>query len=238
MARGTSFLNLQGMLRDETGRASNVAVGPDDLAQLKTKLRRVQTMLYDEYDWPFLRQVFPAITLAAGVQYVNFPSGLNNLHLERVESVVVYYGTLPYPVDRGITEREYAIYNSLNGVSASPVMRWDSRWTGSADQVEIWPLPPDNTQTLVFTGKRDLRPLLADADVCDLDDEMIVLFAAAEILEKQGAANADTVKKAADARFTRMKGRVKGATRPRRLGMGNGPMDKRFPIVVHATQEV
>lgn len=219
------------MLREEVNRAASVAVGVDDIAGLKQKLRRAQDVLYAEYDWPFLRQVFPQKQLNAGEQYYDFPDGLD---LERVEKVWVWYGNLPRPLTRDIGVQEYAIYNSNNGVTQEPALRWDVRWTGVKEQFEIWPIPASNTQTVQFVGIRRLRPLINDSDVADLDDQMLVLTVATEILEKSEDASAGMIGKLAQARVAKMKGRSMGGSRTRRMGQGIPDPDMRVPIVVHA----
>lgn len=232
MARGTQLLQLVTMLRDEVGRSASVTVGVDDLPGLKNKLRRNQELLYDEYDWPFLRQIFPRKQLNAGEQYYDFPAGLN---LERVESVYVWYSNIALPIQRGISEVDYSIYNPYLGVTSEPMMKWDVRWTGTKEQMEAWPIPATNTQLVGFTGIRTLRPLIADADVADLDDQLIVLTTAAEILARQGSASAEAVGSAAKERKTVLHGRVQGASKMRRMGMGSeAGADGRIPVVVHA----
>ncbi|MEY9506894.1 hypothetical protein ABIE87_006452 [Bradyrhizobium diazoefficiens] len=239
MARGTQLLKLVEMLREEVNRATSVAVGNDDLPSLKNKLSRTQEVLYDEYDWPFLRQVFPAKALQAGERYYDFPTGLN---VDRIDDndatvgpgVVIWYSNFPRPIQRGIGFKEYAIYNSDAGVRQEPALAWDVRWTGSKEQFEVWPVPVSNTMTIQFKGIRKLRPLIQDSDVCDLDDQLIVLFAAAEILARQGSQSAPGVAALAKARLVRVKGRSKSGSQTYRLGMGEGEKDARFPIVVHA----
>ncbi len=213
MARGTQLLKLVEMLREE--------------------------LLYDEYDWPFLRQMFPAKTLQAGERYFDFPVGLNSNRIDDNDGtegpgVVCWYSNMPMPLQRGIGFNEYAIYNSDNGVRQEPAIKWDIRWTGTSEQIEIWPIPVTNTSSIQLKGIRKLRPLIADGDVCDLDDQLIVLFTAAELLSRAGAANASAVGAAAKARLARMKGRAKSGSSTYRLGMGTGGTDSRFPIVVHA----
>lgn len=232
MARGTQRLQLVQMLREEVNRSSNVAVGVDDLPILQNKIVRVQETLYDEYDWPFLRQVFPYKQLNTGVQYYDLPSGLNTQRIERLD---VWYGNLPRPLERGIGFEQYAVYNSNIGITSDPAMRWDIRWTGSTEQIEIWPIPASDNQNLQFIGIRNLRPLVQDSDVADLDDQLIVLFAASELLAKQGAASAQVILKMAQARFLRLKGRSKGASEPRRLGMDDNAGSRKLKIVVRAS---
>lgn len=232
MARGKQLIQLVGMLREEIGRATSVSVGIDDLPALKNKLSRTQEVLYDGYAWPFLRRIFPLKTLKATEQYYDFPKGLN---LERIESVDVWYNNLPKPLTRGIGVREYAVYNSQIGVTSEPAIRWDVRDVDDATQFEIWPIPSGNDQQIQFTGIRDLRPLIKDGDVADLDDQLIVLFAASELLAKQGSESAEAVAAAAKERKRTLQGRVLGADRMRRMGMGEGDAtDPRIPIVVVA----
>lgn len=233
MARGRQLIQLVSMLREEVNRATSTAVGVDDLPLLKQKLTRTQEFFYDEWDWPFLRQVFPLKALSVGEQYYDFPT---NLNIERVEDVDLWYGNLPRRLTRGIEVAHYAIYNSNLGVTSEPALRWDVRWTGVKEQFEIWPIPASNSQSVQFTGIRSLRPMVADGDVADLDDQMIVLTCAAEILAKQGSESASVVAGLAKARFQRMKGRsTGGGARTRRMGQGTpNPDQARFPITVHA----
>jgi hypothetical protein len=230
--RGTQLIQLVTMVREEIGRATSVAVGVDDIPGLKQKIRSRQELLYDTYVWPFLRQVFPQKLLQANERYYDFPVGLN---LERVESVVVYYSNLPRPIERGITYVEYAIYNPALGATSEPAMKWDVRWTGVKEQFEIWPIPSGNDQQIEFTGIRNLRPLIQDSDVADLDDQLIVLDVASELLQRQGSASAQEVQSRASSRLATLRGRVLGGLRMRRMGMGErDATDQRIPIVVHA----
>lgn len=181
MARGTQLLQLVTMLRDESGRNDSVAVGVDETATLKQILRRTQNTLYERHTWEHLRTLFDRIPLQAGERYYDFPDTLN---FDRVEEVAVWDGSLPRPVTRGISFREYAIYDSEHDVRADPALRWDVRWTGDKEQIEIWPVPASNNLSLQFLGIRKCRPLIANSDVCDLDDHLIVLSAAAELMPK------------------------------------------------------
>jgi hypothetical protein len=236
--RGTQFIKLVEMLRGELGRATSVSVGVADLPGLKLKLRARQEMLYDEYDWPFLQERFTR-PLKASERYYDVPPGMN---LERIEEAWVYYGLLPRKVDRIIDEKDYAYFNSDNGITADPVLKWDVRSTGDVtsenpnlEQIEVWPVPASNNQTMIWRGVRQLRPLVKDGDVCDLDDQIIVYLTAAELLEKQGNASAGTMKELASRRIGRIKGRQRGADRRYRMGMGNAIPDHPNKIVVRAS---
>lgn len=231
MARGSQLLSLIQMLREEVGRATSVAVGIDDVPMLKQKLKRTQEMLYDDYDWPFLRKIFPLRDLSAGERYYDFPSDLN---VERIEQVHLWYSGLPKPLTRGISVAEYAIYDSNSDIQQEPAMRWDVFWTGVREQYEIWPIPVTNSQQIQFTGIRKLRTMVSDSDVADIDDLAIVLTCAAEILRKQENESAADVGKLAKARINQVKGLQRGGARARRMGQGASSTDQRFPIVVTA----
>ncbi len=235
MARGTQLLKLLEMLRGELGRSTSVAVGVDDADGLKTKLRARQELLYDDYDWSFLRERFRKPLLWTE-RYYDLPPGLN---LERVEEAHVYFGNLPRPIERHIKERDYAFFNSDNGIVADPVLKWDVRFigtpTGGAPQIEVWPVPASNNQYIIWRGIRNLNPLIADDDRADLDDQLIVLLTAAEILEKQGSPSAGTMKKLANGRLNSMRARARGASKRYRLGMGEDHLDRPNKVVVRAS---
>src|ERR1700749_4938110 len=204
------------MLRGELGRATAVAVGVDDAEGLKTKLRARQELLYDDYDWPFLRERFKK-PLFWTERYYDMPIGLN---LERIEECHIWFGNLPRPIERGINERDYAYFNSDNGIVADPVLKWDVTAINGPAQIEVWPVPASDNQFLIWRGIRNLNPLVADDDRADLDDQLIVLLTAAEIMEKQGSASAGTLKKLANGRLVSMRARARGAGQRYRLGMG------------------
>lgn len=222
MARGTQLQELINMVRAEAGQSTSVAAGRDNRPALVQKIQRVQELYHLDYDWPFLRETFP-ITLNASQRFYDLPTltlldnATAHLDMERIEEVAIDYSGRPVPIDRGIDFVQYAQYNSNllpTPDTASPARRWDIKRTSAAsEQIEIWPIPTDNTQILTFKGICRLRPLIANEDVADLDDMLIVLTVAAEILARQGSKDATKVEGAAIARYKGLKGRVKGASR-------------------------
>ena len=181
MARGTQLLQLVTMLRDETGRANSVAVGVDDVPALKQALRRWQATLYDKHDWDHLRTVFDRIPLQAGQRYYDFPATLN---FDRIEDAAFWHSGIAEPADRGVGFNQYTVYDSESDVRADPPLKWDIRHTGTREQIEVWPVPASNNYELQFVGIRKLGDLIENSDTADLDDHMIVLFAASELLPK------------------------------------------------------
>lgn len=183
MARDTQLLSLVAQLRAETGRTQNVAVGIDEVDNLKEMLRRTQETLYDDYDWPHLR-VEKKLDLQAGQRYYDMPSGLS---FDRIEDIKLRYNGVYIEIERGIKFEDYSSFdsNAATPDRSEPALKWDVRHTGSSEQIEIWPIPSSNDQDLYFTGTKTLGALVQESDTADLDDRLIVLFAAAEILSRQ-----------------------------------------------------
>jgi len=220
MARGTQLLELRKMLRAEAGHSTLVSAGVDNIPALDQKLRRVQTMLYDDYDWPFMEHK-PFLDIVEGEQYYD----LTEMQLESIEKVVLWYNGQPREITRGIGPAEYAQYNSSADERSSPIENWDIVSTGDEDssaasleQLEVWPKPDVNGMQLQFYGKRRLRPLIANSDVCDIDDLCIVLVAAADLLASQEDPSAKRVEAAANRRIAQMKARTKGGTKLASMG--------------------
>lgn len=219
MARGTQLEELIYMLRAEVGQSTLVAAGIDNLPALKQILNRNQDMLADDYDWPFL-EFQPFKNLAAGQRYYDLPTGLK---VEGIENVVLWYNDKPQEIIKGIGADEYSQYSSDDDERASPVMRWDIKNpTGNinGEQVEVWPLPDDNTQQLQFFGKRSVSRMVEDSDRCTLDDILIVLTSAAEILARQESADAAAKKAMADERRMQLRARYQAGSEPIIMGGG------------------
>jgi hypothetical protein len=210
MARGTTLGELVDMLRYEAGRSANVSSGVDNRDAEKHLLRRTQEELYFRWDWPFLR-VDPYKSLDKDNQWYDVPSGVN---LERIEAVYSWWNGDPRPIDRGIGVAEYAEFDTDNGESSDPVLKWDIKYNpGTAtEQIEVWPLPNSNDQRLQFFGLRPLNALTEEEDTADLDDVLIVLFAASEVLGRQKSQDAQIKLARAEQRFADIKKRYMGGS--------------------------
>lgn len=187
MALGTQFMALVDMLREDLGRSTNVGVGIDDLPSLKRHINRSYAILIDKYSWPHLSYSPARIPLNAGQRYYDFPA---NLKLNDLTEVVAWQGNSPRELERGISHIEYAIYDSGSDVRGDLPQKWDLAFNGTVTQIEIWPMPASNSMTLAIKGAYHLVPLVADADKCMLDDELVVLGASARLLARQGSKDA------------------------------------------------
>lgn len=214
--RRKQFGQLISDLRAELERSSDPAVGVSDLPTLKQKIARTYETLYDEHDWPHLNQMFPPIALQAGQRYYDFP---DDLDFDRLEQVVVWYSGRPFEAIRGIGFEQFAFYNSEEDERSDPAQRWDVRFVQTKEQVEVWPVPASNNTTLQFKGTRKFAPLINDSDLCLLDDNMVVLFAAAELAPAKSG-NKQVFLSAAQQRLARVKGRMDAGDSRLRVGMG------------------
>ncbi len=239
MARGTQLETLIYMLRAETGQSVLVSAGVDNKPALTQIINRCQQVLADDYAWPFLR-IMPFKDLEAGERYYDLISTFGGLDIERIEAVAVWENGQPRQIARGISFEQYAQYDSNDDVRGSPVQRWDIRYTDetgdsrAGEQVEVWPIPDDDGQRLQFVGYRNVPLLSEDSDRAMLDDQLIVLTAAAEILARQKNEDAPLKQKMARARYQQLRGRYSSNSEPFIMGGGvnNGPSSLRGRTII------
>lgn len=231
MARGKTLAQLVSDLKAETGESTLVSVGIGNLPAIQHKIRRTQETLYDEFDWPHLKQ-FVSKTMTAGQRFYDLPTEIN---YERIINVAHWSNALPVPIDRGIGFEHYAQYSSDDDARADPVLAWDIRWRTSVEQLEVWPIPATSGDTIQFEAIRKLRDLTADADVADLDDRLIVLYAAADILARQGAKDAQRIAGLALARFNKLKGLAQAGSKMITLGGTSEPRKPRDHVVIRVS---
>ncbi len=219
------FLQLISDLRAELERSSDPAVGVSDYPTLKQKINRVYETLYADYDWPHLMRTFEAIPLHTGQRYYDMPEDLD---YDRIEEVAVWWSSQPLKIDRGIEFADYNYVNSETGATQDPPQKWDVRYDEAGDKevIEVWPIPASNENTLQFRGIQKFKPLVDDADVCRLDDRMIVLFAAAELAPAKSG-NKQIFLQAANKRMQQIRGRSKSGSGPVRIGLGEARAPQR-----------
>lgn len=221
MARNKQLLELVAQLRAETGRTQKVSVGVDELDNLKEVLRRTQEVLYDDYEWPHLR-VQDTVTLANGQRYYDLPV---NLNFDRIQQVKFKYNNVYTYLERGIDFDDYSIFDSNNDERSSPTLKWDIRNTGSGEQLEFWPIP-NGVDSVYFLGTKKLGNLIEENDTADLDDRLIVLFAAAEMLARQKSADASTKQQAANNRLLTLRRNSQAGAKTVQVGLGNTLRDQ------------
>jgi hypothetical protein len=203
MARGTTFGQMIEMTKLEAGLDPDPALSMSSLPLIKQLIKREYERLYDEFDWPFTR-VREDVMTVAGQRYYDIPSTLD---LERIEGIQYYWGLRWHDLERGIQMSDYTAYNSDNDARHEPAWKWDIHYTGPTAQIELWPMPSTNDKKVRFHGIRRPTALVQVSDGCDLDDQMIVLFAASEYLARRSSPEAPLKQQKAVQRFHLMKGK-------------------------------
>jgi hypothetical protein len=189
MARGKTLLKLLQDLRAEIRASGNVAHHASSRESHIVLLQRVQEDIYDRHDWPLLR-VERSLDVQAGQRYYDTPDDIN---IDRLESVEVRYGQQWCPLEYSINSDHLSAWDSDLDERSWPVERWQIY---EGEQIELWPVPAANADTvsldgrLKLTGIKKLPPFVADDDICVLDDRLVVLYAAAELLAASGAKDA------------------------------------------------
>lgn len=217
MARGTTLGQLVVMFREEVGDATSAALGQNNLPHVKRLLRRTQNFLWNDFAWPHL-EVKVEKLMQAGERFYSFPVDGQLDFMRASTRVEIRQDDRWRPVDYGITGEHYNAVDPELDVRDDPVRRWN---VYQDDQFEVWPLPATNGLRMRFTGTRLLRPLVADTDVADLDDDLIVLFAAVEQLGRRDAKDAKAKENIATRLYNRLKGQ-QTANKGGMIVMGGG----------------
>lgn len=200
--RGRTLLELFDMLRAEAGYSQNVAHNSQHRAVQLERIRTTQQWLWDDFPWPHLRveRFFP---VQAGQRFYD-PATVTDIdgnakgdiHIDRIEELQFKYGGDWCRLVPGIGAPQYSSWDSGIDERSWPVERWRI-WED--EQIELWPLPADGGNAsdkegyVKIIGIRNLNPLVDDSDRADLDDRLICLFAAADLVsdQKQAAMKLD-----------------------------------------------
>lgn len=237
MARGTTLVKLLDMYRAECRMSFNPAHNNQDQDRQIRSLQATQEWLWDDFDWPMMR-VERKIDLQAGQRYYSLP---DDLHIDRISKVEAYHDGAFCPLQAGIDAWNYTVYNSDLGERQWPPQRWRIAEDNEGDlgQFEIWPIPDTNADpatlegTIKITGIRNLNPLAADTDRADLDDWLIVLYAAADYLTSKGDKSANLKQQRANARYTKLRGSQSPRRKFKMFGVGQPERVRRVPIAVY-----
>ena len=189
MAFGTTLANLRTKLRAEVGQSLNTLQGANAQGQYDMALDRTQKELWESYEWPHLRY-YSNLAAMAGQQLYAYPP---DMPFDYIIKGYVLSGTNNWAVlDFGIGLQDYSTYGEAG--QSWPILKWGNRPTVTAGvtdpigKLELWPIPNQNG-SIRFLGQAPVNPLVADGDKAVLDDTLITLFAAAEILASQKAEN-------------------------------------------------
>lgn len=178
MALRTDKSVLVTNLRHELGFDDNANVGKAYDSKLLYHLNAEYERLWYDHDWPHLwgdadNSWFDLAT-EAGERYYDFPAGMDPLS---IRNVWVKWGDVWQPVHPNISVVHYTQYDSDADIRNDPVMRWRRH---TDEQIELWPVPA-SALTVRFEGRKAFAKLVNDDDECFLDDQLVVLHAAAKI---------------------------------------------------------
>lgn len=179
--QGVKLSTLRRMLKVECGDSLTAGTGID--ADLNALLETEQELLATMSDWAMLETRWD-VAVAAGARYLNLPN-YNQSRPVVVETLWAQHWT---EVCYGIDSEQYNRYDSDRGQTGAQIEKWrlvPVTETGAQQTFEVWPLP-SIAQTVRFTGQLRMLPLLTDEDVCTLDAQMLVMFAAAKRLALLG----------------------------------------------------
>ena len=207
MARGVTLGQLLDDVRAEVGHSLQPNLGKASRDVLIGMIQRVQKRLWEDYSWPFLK-VMRDIEIQAGQRYYDLPSDVT---FERVERVETKHGDYWTKLHYGVGAEQYNQHDSDRGIRSSPIRRYD---TYENNQIEFWPIPSNNsdlttgTDSVRIHGIRNLSQFIATSDTADLDDQLIVLYTAAELLTRQKQGDAQSKLAQAQAHYQRLKARM------------------------------
>lgn len=173
MARGTTLEQLTVMMKAEVGATPKYDANTDMNFVYHQYLRRHYENLYDGWAWPFKRIERDVLT-QAGERYYDWPADIDVE--QQLEFWVDENGTW-IRLEQGIGPEQYNSY--AEGERQDYPYRWD--WQGE-DQFEVWPMSALDGVKLRIIGTKNPNKLISESDTCDIDDQMVVLYAASELL--------------------------------------------------------
>lgn len=177
MNLGASFESLISSVRAEIGLSGDLGHGIGDEDRIKRAINRAYEEVYRRHPWPLLKRTFPRVTMAAGQRFYDPPTSLK---IEHISDVRVWWSGQPTPLERGIGTAERAMFNETQ--RSDPPLRWDIQYYDTPSDkamIEVWPTPASAAAAIEFEGTFTKTELTGDADLCLVDSECVILFAAA-----------------------------------------------------------
>lgn len=232
MSRGKTLVALLTQYRSEIRASVNPAHNNQVRDTQVELLQRTQEILWEDYNWPHLR-IEREYAGAAGQRLYDFGTDFD---IDRIEQIYFKDGGEWHPLTAGIGPQQYAVHDSDLDQRSFPVRRWRIY---EGEQVEIWPTSDQDGEADTLNGYfkvkgiRKLSPLVEDDDTADLDDRMIVLFAAAETLGASGAKDAARKLELANRRYKKLTGNLTPRRKFSMFGIHDTPPRRRHMITAY-----
>lgn len=224
MALRTTLQTLIEMTRDEARLSSNTSSSTDHFNHVQRVVKRHYNMLCGMSGWSHL-QIYredAGIVTQAGQRYYDFPAKLNPL---TIKEVWLHWGNIWIPVNYGIELSHYTAKDSDNNGRSSPIERWMMR---DANQFEVWPMPNRSGDEVRFVGEKIPEQLINLDSRADMDDDLVALFAAGELLIENGSKDSGQLKITAANQIMAQQRRGLSRTTPVRMGLGAVDKDSRY----------
>lgn len=210
-------------LRAEVGHSTNVAHGVNDRETLLYYLNKTQIQLYQDYDWPQLI-VDRDIPLADNQRYYPYPV---DLAFDDITSVYVLIGSYYQELVYGVGPLEMSLLNSDSGAKQWPTLKWMHH--ADTNTLEVWPVPDASAvagaASIRLRGTKTVLLMVNDSDLSTLPDNLIVLFSAVEILQRDDAKDAQIKLSKANEAMRRHRVRQGSHKRDRPVAIGSGGGD-------------
>jgi hypothetical protein len=210
-------------VRNEARLSTNTSRGIDHLDHIKELIKRHYYTLAEDFEWEHLKikrdSAVSRRLLQAGDRYYNFPAALN---VQTITDVWVKWGSGWLQLDYGITYPDRTAQDPDANQRTDPIRSWAFY---GGDQFEVWPIPASNgvangQNEVAFVGQKTVEQLLSDASRLDLDDRLISLMVATEILAETGQELAAKMKsEVALYRLGRLRANM-GTKKRYRMGLG------------------
>lgn len=193
MPVGTTLTVLRQMLKAEIGDEMSESITTANDARYNRLLANQQIWLVSKDAWLLPGKVRKEVALTAGTRLYTLPTGIDLQQL--AQPAYVKFENYRFWTEFGISQENYNALDPAQDMRGDPVLRWDIVDDSGTKKLEVWPIPA-SAQTLIFEGRPALGALSSDSDTCLVDDLLLVLFTAAEILarQKQGDAAAKLAK--------------------------------------------
>jgi len=190
MALRSTLDEIVEMARDEARISTNSTRSVDHLAHVRQLVRRHYNSLLDDFSWKHLvlKREDAMKPMSAGQRYYDFPADLN---IMKFEAVWFLWGNQWCRLTEGIGLDQYNIKDSESDERSDPAERW--AWYGH-NQFEIWPIPASGAGKVSFEGQKKGEKLVDGTNRADLDDIMVSLYVAGELLNENKQKDAAAAK--------------------------------------------
>ncbi len=212
--RGQTLVKLLAQLKGHLGESllPNSTIDANYTQLLNTK----QQEFASSHFWKFMDKRWD-VQILPGERYYSFPTQTSSLDEETPETysinfdhqprVTTFYTNLWLDISEGIGPEEYNFLNPSQNQSMDPVQKWrfasDVDDPANPDTFEVWPLPASQS-ILRFWGQA--LPSTLDitnkaTSVCELDDQLLSLHVAFDVLSGRDVKRAALMGKRAQARL-------------------------------------